>query len=168
MDFELSGEQQMLRDNVARLMKDRYAFEARKTYQAAPQGFSEALWKEYAEMGLLGASFTEEDGGYGGGAVETMLVMEEFGKALALEPYLQTVVLCGALLKHAASAEQRAKIVGQIAAGEKRLSFAHTEKQSGFDLNDVGLSARKDGAAFVLNGEKGLVGQGDSADAFIV
>jgi pimeloyl-CoA dehydrogenase small subunit len=168
MDFELSGEQQMLRDNVARLMKDRYAFEARKTYQAAPQGFSEALWKEYAEMGLLGASFTEEDGGYGGGAVETMLVMEEFGKALALEPYLQTVVLCGALLKHAASAEQRAKIVGPIAAGEKRLSFAHTEKQSGFDLNDVGLTARKDGAAFVLNGEKGLVGQGDSADAFLV
>ncbi len=168
MDFELSSEQQLVGDNVARLMKDRYGFEARKTYQASPQGWSEALWREYADMGLLGAPFAEEDGGYGGGAVETMIVMEEFGKALALEPYLQTVVLCGALLKHGASADRRAELVGKIAAGDLRLSFAHAEKQSGFDLNDVALTARKDGGAFVLNGEKGLVGQGDSADKLIV
>ena len=168
MDFELSGEQQMLRDNVARLMKDRYAFEARKGYQASSQGWSEALWREYADMGLLGAPFAEDEGGYGGGAVETMIVMEEFGKALALEPYLQTVVLCGALLKHGASPERRTELIGKIAAGELRLSFAQAERQSGYDLNDVALSARKEGAAFVLNGEKGLVGQGDSADALIV
>src|SRR5271166_5179829 len=141
MDFELSCEQQMLRDNVARLMKDRYAFEARKGYQASPHGWSEALWREYADMGLLGAPFAEDDGGYGGGPVETMIVMEEFGKALALEPYLQTVVLCGALLTHGASAERRAELVGAIVAGDLRLSFAHAEKQSGFDLNDVALSA---------------------------
>ncbi len=168
MDFELSAEQQLLSDNVARLMKDRYGFEARKTYQASPHGWSEALWREYADMGLLGAPFSEEDGGYGGGAVETMIVMEEFGKALALEPYLQTVVLCGALVKHGASADRRAELIAQIAAGDLRLSFAHTEKQSGFDLNDVALSARTDNGAFVLNGEKGLVGQGDSADKLIV
>ncbi len=169
MDFELSGEQELLRDNVARLMKERYGFEARKAYQAAPQGWSEALWRDYAEMGLLGAPFAEADGGFGGGAVETMIVMEEFGKALALEPYLQTVVLCGALLKHGASAERRAELVGAIAAGDLRLSFAHAEKQSGFDLNDVALSAVKDGGGgFVLRGEKTLVGQGDSADQFIV
>ena len=90
-------------------------------------------------MGLLGAPFAEEDGGFGGGAVETMIVMEQFGKALALEPYLQTVVLCGALLKHGASDKQRAELIGAIAAGELKLSFAHMEKQSGFDLNDVGL-----------------------------
>ncbi len=168
MDFELSAEQQLLSDNIARLMKDRYGFESRKGYQASPTGFSEALWRNYAEMGLLGAPFAEEDGGFGGGAVETMIVMEAFGKALALEPYLQTVVLCGALLKHAASPEQRADLIGKIAAGDLRLSFAHTEKQSGFDLADVGLAARKDGAAFVLNGEKTLVGQGDSADRLIV
>ena len=168
MDFELSAEQQLLSDNIARLMKDRYGFEARKGYQATPPGFSEALWRDYAEMGLLGAPFAEEDGGFGGGAVETMIVMEAFGKALALEPYLQTVVLCGALLKHAATPEQRADLVGRIASGDLRLSFAHTERQSGFDLVDVGLAARKDGAAFVLNGEKTLVGQGDSADRLIV
>ncbi len=168
MDFELSGEQQMLRDNVARLMKDRYGFEARKGYQASPHGWSEALWREYAEMGLLGAPFAEDDGGYGGGPVETMIVMEEFGKALALEPYLQTVVLCGALIKHGASPERRAGLIGKLAAGELRLAFAQAEKQSGYDLHDVALSARKDGGAFVLNGEKGLVGQGDSADMLIV
>ena len=169
MDFELSPEQELLRDNIARLMKDRYEFEARKTYQASPEGWSKALWRDYAEMGLLGAPFAEADGGFGGGAVETMIVMEQFGKALALEPYLQTVVLCGALLKHGASDKQRAELVGAIAAGDLRLSFAHMEKQSGFDLHDVALSAVKDGGGgFVLNGEKTLVGQGDSADKLIV
>jgi pimeloyl-CoA dehydrogenase small subunit len=168
MDFELSPEQEQLRDNVARLMKDRYGFEARKTYRAAREGWSKALWGDYAKMGLLGAPFAESDGGFGGGAVETMIVMEEFGKALALEPYLQTVVLCGALVKHAASDKQRADLIGAIAAGELRLSFAHMEKQSGFDLHDVSLTAVKDGDSFVLKGEKTLVGHGDSADRLIV
>ena len=169
MDFELSPEQEQLRDNVARLMRERYGFEARKGYQASPQGWSEGLWRDYAEMGLLGAPFAEADGGFGGGAVETMIVMEQFGKALALEPYLQTVVLCGALLKHGAGEKQRAELIGAIAAGDLRLSFAHMEKQSGFDLSDVGLGAVKDGGGgFVLNGEKTLVGQGDSADRLIV
>jgi pimeloyl-CoA dehydrogenase small subunit len=169
MDFEFSPEQELLRDNVERLMKDRYGFEARKAYQASPQGWSKSLWRDYAEMGLLGAPFAEADGGFGGGAVETMIVMEQSGKALALEPYLQTVVLCGALLKHGASEKQRTDLIGGIAAGELKLSFAHMEKQSGFDLNDVALSAVKDGnGGFVLNGEKTLVGQGDSADRLIV
>jgi pimeloyl-CoA dehydrogenase small subunit len=168
MDFELSSEQQLLRDNVARLMKDRYGFEARKTYQASPHGWSEDVWKEYADMGLLGAPFSEADGGYGGGPVETMIVMEEFGKALALEPYLETVVLCGALLKHAASPTQRADLIGKIAAGDLRLSFAHAEKQAGFDLADVATKARREGSWFVLDGEKTLVLKGDSADKLIV
>jgi len=168
MDFELSSEQQMLRDSVSRLMKARYGFEARKTYQATPVGFSEALWREYADMGLLGAPFAEEDGGFGGGAIETMIVMEEFGKALALEPYLETVVTSGALIKHSAPAEKRGELIGRIAAGDLRLSFAHAEKQAGFDLHDVGLSATKDGAVYVLDGQKGLVVNGDSADALIV
>jgi pimeloyl-CoA dehydrogenase small subunit len=169
MDFEFSAEQELLRDNVARLMKDRYGFEARKAHQASPHGWSEALWRAYAEMGLLGAPFAEADGGFGGGAVETMIVMEQFGKALALEPYLQTVVLCGGLIKHGASDAQRAELIGSIAAGELKLSFAQMEKQSGYDLNDVALSAVHDGGGgYVLNGDKTLVGQGDSADRLIV
>ncbi|RBP16465.1 pimeloyl-CoA dehydrogenase small subunit [Roseiarcus fermentans] len=168
MDFDLSSEQQMLRDNVARLMKKKYGFEQRKAYLAAANGFSDDLWRAYADLGLLGAPFAEEDGGFGGGPVETMIAMEEFGKALALEPYLETVVLGGALVRHAAAPEQRADLIGRIAAGDLRLSFAHAERQSGFDLNDVGLTAKRDGAAFVLDGEKGLVVNGDSADALIV
>jgi len=97
-----------------------------------------------------------------------MIVMEAIGKALALEPYLQTVVTCGALIGHGADAAKRTELIGKIVSGELRLSFAHMEKQFGFDLNDVAASARRDGAAFVLNGEKGLVGQGDSADKLIV
>jgi pimeloyl-CoA dehydrogenase small subunit len=168
MDFDLSDEQQLLRDNVARLIKDRYGFEARAKHQKEAKGWSDALWREYADMGLLGAPFSEADGGFGGGPVETMIVMEEFGKALVLEPYLQTVVLCGALLRHGASAKQRAELIVTIATGELSFSFAHGEKQSGFDLNDVATSARKEAGAFVLNGEKTLVGQGDSADKLIV
>ncbi len=168
MDFDLNEEQRLLADNVARLMKDRYGFEGRKTFRAAPLGFSEELWRQYAELGLLGVPFAEEDGGFGGGAVETMLIMEAFGRALVLEPYLATVVLAGALIRRGASAEQRAALVPRIAAGDLRLAFAHSERQSGWDLFDVGLSARKDGDGFKLSGEKGLVLHGDSAHKLVV
>ena len=126
------------------------------------------MWKSYADLGLLGAPFPEADGGFGGGAVETMIVMEEFGKALALEPFLETVVVCGALLKYGASPSQRAELIGAIAGGDLRMSFAHAEKQSGYDLADVVTTARKEGGGFVLDGEKTLVPQGDSADKLVV
>ena len=168
MDFDLNEEQRLLADNVARLMKERYGFESRKAYRAAPLGFSEDLWRQYAELGLLGVPFAEEDGGFGGGPVETMLIMEAFGRALALEPYLAAVVLAGGLARRAASAEQRAALIPQIAAGDLRLAFAHSERQSGWDVFDVASSARKDGAGYTLNGEKGLVLHGDSAHKLIV
>jgi pimeloyl-CoA dehydrogenase small subunit len=168
MDFDLNEEQTLLADNVARLMKDRYGFENRKTYQATTHGFSEELWRRYAELGLLGLPFSEEDGGFGGGAVETMLIMEAFGRALALEPYLATVVLAGGVIRRAAGPELRAELAPQIAAGDLRLALAHSERQSGWDLFDVAASARKDGGGYVLNGEKGLVLHGDSADKLVV
>src|SRR6202044_1146790 len=143
MDFDLSDEQRQLGDNLARLMKERYGFEGRKAYGATPLGFSEELWRQYAELGLLGAPFAEADGGFGGGAIETMLIEEAFGRALALEPYLPTVVLCGAVLRHAAGQAQREALISAIAAGELRLSLAHAERSSGFDLFDIATSARK-------------------------
>ena len=168
MDFDLSDEQRLLSDNVARLMKERYGFESRKAYQASALGFSEELWRQYAELGLLGAPFAEADGGYGGGAVETMLVEEWFGRALALEPYLATVVLSGGVLRHGASREQREALIPAIAAGELRISLAHAERSSGWDLFDVATSARRDSGGYVLSGEKGLVLHGDSAQKLIV
>ena len=149
-------------------MKERYGFEQRKAYQAEPAGFSETLWKHYAELGLLGAPFAEEDGGYGGGAVEIMLTGEAFGRALALEPYFATVVLGGGALRHGASPAQREALVPDIASGDLRLALAHTEKSSGWNLFDVATTARRDGDSYVLDGEKGLVLHGDSAHKLIV
>ena len=168
MDFDLSDEQKLVGDNVARLMKDKYGFEQRKAYAASPLGFSEELWRQYADLGLLGAPFSEEDGGYGGGAVEIMLTEEPFGRALTLEPYFSTVVLAGSALRHGASAEQRAELIPQIASGELRLALAHMELQSGWNPYDVKTTAKRDGEGFTLSGEKGLVLHGDSAHKLIV
>jgi pimeloyl-CoA dehydrogenase small subunit len=168
MDFDFSDEQRLLKDSVERLLADRYDFESRKAYQARPEGWSREVWAQYAELGLLALPFAEEHGGFGGGPVETMIVMEAFGRALALEPYLATVVLGGGFLRHAASDEQRAGLVPEVAAGALRLAFAHTERQSRHDLFDVATTARRDGAGYVLDGEKGVVLHGDSADRLIV
>ena len=109
MDFTLSDEQRLLKDSVDRLMADRYAFDQRKNHFNQPGGWSTALWSQYAELGLLGLPFAEEYGGFGGGAVEMMLVMEAFGRALILEPYLATVVLGGTAVRLGASEAQRSR-----------------------------------------------------------
>ncbi len=168
MDFDLSPEQQQIADNLARVLKDKYGFEARKGYGAQPHGYSPDLWRQYADLGLLGAPFAEEDGGYGGGAVEIMLTQEAFGRALALEPYLASVVLVGSALRHGAGPEQRAGLVPEIASGETTLALAHGEPQSGWNPHDVKTTARAADGGFVLDGEKGLVLNGDSAAKLIV
>jgi len=168
MDFDFTDEQRLLKDSVDRLMVDRYDFETRRRYRETEHGFSPELWAQYAELGLLAVPFAEEQGGIGGGPVETMIVMEAFGRALALEPYLATVIIGGGFLRHGASEELRADLIPQIAAGELRLAFAHTERQSRYDLFDVAATAKRDGAGFVLDGEKGVAIHGDSADRLVV
>jgi pimeloyl-CoA dehydrogenase small subunit len=168
MDFDLSDEQRLIADNLARLLKDKYGFEARKAHGAGPLGFSAALWRQYADLGLLGAPFSEEDGGFGGGAVEIMLTEEAFGRALALEPYFATVVLAGGALRHGATASERAELIPEIASGELRLALAHMEPQSGWNPFDVKTTAKRDGETYLLTGEKGLVLHGDSAQKLIV
>jgi len=168
MDFELSEEQRLLKDSVERLFSDRYDFEARKRFMQSAEGWSRDVWKQYAELGLLGLPFDEEHGGFGGGPVETMIVMEAMGRALALEPYLATVILGGGLIRHAGSEAQRNSILPKVADGSMLLAFAHSERQSRYDLADVTTTAKKDGSGFVLNGAKSLVLHGDSADRIIV
>ena len=168
MDFALTDEQRLLQHSVERLFADHYAFEARKRYGQEPGGFSRALWARYAELGLLGLPFDEADGGSAGGPVETMIVMEQIGRALALEPYLATVVLGGGLLRLGGSEAMRAELIPQIASGDLMLAFAHAERQSRYDLADVAARARRDGAGFVIDGAKSLVLHGDSARKFIV
>src|SRR5689334_20980626 len=113
MDFDLSEEQRLLKESLDRLIGDRYAFEQRKTYGQSLEGWSRELWAQYAELGLLGLPFSDRHGGSGGGPVETMIAMEAFGRALALEPYLATVVLGGGFLRRGGSAEQCADLVPQ-------------------------------------------------------
>ena len=168
MDFELSDEQKLLKDSVERLLADEYEFEARKRYAQEPDGFSRKLWKQYAELGLLALPFDEKYGGIGGTAVDTMIVLEAFGRALVLEPYLATVVLCGALLRLGGGEEQRAALLPKIASGDMLLAFAHSEPQARYDLADVVTIARKDGDGYVLGGAKTLVLHGDSAHKLIV
>ncbi|MBO6718244.1 MAG: acyl-CoA dehydrogenase family protein [Rhizobiaceae bacterium] len=168
MDFDFNEEQSMLRDSLDRLLADKYGFEKRNAIMAQPEGWSPDMWQAYAEMGLMALPFAEEDGGLGGTPVETMIVMESFGKALALEPYFPTVVLGGGLLRMAGSPEQRAEFLPQVAAGDLKLAFAHTERNARYDLNHVETSAEKDGGDWVLSGTKNVVLGGGDADYLLV
>lgn len=168
MDFDLNDEQRLLKDSVDRLIADRYGFEARRGYAAEPGGWSRGLWAQFAELGLLGLPFSEEDGGFGGGAVETALVMEAFGRGLVIEPYLSTVVMCGGLLRHLGTKEQRGRLIAEIASGERTLAYAQIERQSRHSLNDVTTKAERDGEAWRLTGAKSLVLHGETADTLLV
>jgi pimeloyl-CoA dehydrogenase small subunit len=168
MDFELSEEQRLLKDSVERLTTQRYDFEARRKYMKEADGWSRALWKQYVDLGLTALPFAEEHGGIGGGPVETMIVMEAFGRALALEPYFASVILGGSFVKLGASEAARNDVLPKVAAGEALLAFAHIERQARYDLADVAATAKKDGAGYVLNGEKSLAIHGDVADKIVV
>jgi len=168
VDFDLTDEQRLLKDSVDRLIADRYGFEQRKKYLAEPDGWSRDAWSQYAELGLLGLPFAEQHGGFGGGAVETMIVMEAFGRGLILEPYFATVVLGGGLIRRAASPAQQAELLPRIAQGLLKLTLAHLERQSRWNLADITTTARQDGPIWVLNGAKGVVLHGDCADRLLV
>src|SRR5438105_13445368 len=148
MDFDLTEEQRLLGDSVDRLLADTYTFEKRKTYLAEPEGWSRALWSQYAELGLLGLPFAEEYGGFGGGGIETMLVMQAFGRVLALEPYLATVVLAGTALRLAGNATQQSELLPPVAEGKLVLAFAHGERQARYDLSDVLTTATPKGGGW--------------------
>ena len=169
MDFDFSEEQRLLKESIERFLKDRYGFEQRRSHQSQPEGWSRAAWRSYAELGLLGLPFEERHGGLGGGPVDTMIVMEAMGRALALEPYLATVVLAGGIVRHAGSDAQKSELIPRIADCSLVLALAHGEQQSRFDLADVTTMARKDGDRFwLIDGEKAVVLHGDSADRLIV
>ena len=157
MDFSFTEEQSMLRDTVASYLADHYSFDQRRAALAKEPGWSPAIWKAFAEeLGILGAPFSEELGGLGGGPVENMIVMEEMGKALVVEPYLGTVVIAGGFLKHSGHAGAEA-LIGQIIAGEAIFAFAYAEPQGRYNLADLKTTAKQDGAGYVLNGHKAVV-----------
>jgi len=157
MDFNFTDEQSMLRDTVASYLADHYSFDQRRAALGKEPGWSPQIWKAFAEeLGILGAPFSEELGGLGGGAVENLIVMEEFGKALVVEPYLGTVVIAGGFLKHSGHPGAEA-LIGRIIAGEAIFAFAHAEPRSRYNLADLKTTAKKEGGAWVLNGHKAVV-----------
>src|ERR1700729_1345686 len=168
MDFDLTEEQRLLKDSVEGLLGDAYDFEARKKYMKEPGGWSKAIWGRFAEQGLLGLPFSEDDGGFGAGAVETAIVMEALGKALVLEPYLPTVVIAGGFLRRGGSAEQKAAHIPSIIDGSETFAFAQLEKNSRYDLQDISTSAKKKGAGWVIDGGKFVFPTGERADMVIV
>jgi pimeloyl-CoA dehydrogenase small subunit len=157
MDFSFTSEQDQLRDTVAKLVSQKYDFDTRRKVAKSEAGWRPEMWSQFAELGLLGASFTEAEGGFGSGPIEAMIISEEFGKGLVIEPYLQTVVIGGNFFRHGGTDAQKEEHIAGIIGGETRFAFAYSEPKSRFDLNDVSTTAKKDGAGYTLNGHKAVV-----------
>jgi alkylation response protein AidB-like acyl-CoA dehydrogenase len=168
MNFEFTEEQIMLRDSVARYVKDDYSFDGRQAIAASEEGMSRDAWNTFAELGWLSIPFAEEHGGFGGGAVDVMLVMEELGKGLVLEPYLATVLLFGGLLQKGGNAELQGEHIPKIIEGSCLGAFAYLERQSRYEMADVKTTATTESDGYVLNGEKVVVLNGQNACHVIV
>ncbi|MCC5808725.1 MAG: acyl-CoA dehydrogenase family protein [Ectothiorhodospiraceae bacterium] len=168
MDFSLSDEQRMLQDTVDRLIADKYGFEQRNGYMKQDQGFDPQMWNQYAELGLLGVPFSEDVGGFGGGAVEAMVVMESFGKGLILEPYVASVLTSGILVAEAGSDAQKEAIIEPLVGGELKLAFAHGEPKNHYSETRVSTRAEKQGDGYAISGTKAVVIHGNVADKLVV
>ncbi len=168
MDFSYSEIQQALQDSLRRFLAKEYDFEKRRHISRSAAGYSKEHWKALAELGVLGLGVPEAHGGMGGSPVDTMLVMESFGRAMVLEPYLPTVVLCGGLVRDLGSEAQQAAVLPAIAMGELILAFAHYEQGSRYALESVTTQAKRAGDGYVLTGAKSVVLAGAQADKLIV
>jgi alkylation response protein AidB-like acyl-CoA dehydrogenase len=157
MDFTYTETQDMIRDTLSRFLTDTYDFDKRSKMIASDAGRDPGVWQALAQdLGMLGAAFSEEHGGLGGGALENAIIMEELGKVIAVEPYLQTVVIGGGALKAVGGAVADA-VIPEIIAGNVIIGFAYAEPHSRYDLANIRTTAKKDGAGYVLNGHKGVV-----------
>ncbi|UQR60997.1 acyl-CoA dehydrogenase family protein [Bradyrhizobium sp. C-145] len=168
MDIQFTEEQDMLRSSVQRLLRDQYDFDTRRKIVASEQGFSRKQWEAFAELGLLAAPFSEDAGGLGGGALSTMIIMQEFGRHLVVEPFVETVVLAGGLIEQAGTSEQKQSFIPGIIDGSKIWALAWTEKASRFDFANVATRARREGSDYVLSGQKTMVIAAPWADHLIV
>ncbi len=168
MDFSFSDEQGLLKDSVERYVQQEYSFAARQKLVKTERGFGEKNWHTFAELGWLGVPFAEKDGGFGGGPIETMLIMEQFGRALVLEPFVSSVVLVGGMLAAVGKTAQKEKYLAPIIAGTLQGAFAYAEPQGRFNLADLTTTATKSGTGYVLNGHKAVVLNGPNANLLVV
>ena len=168
MDFSLNEIQLMLSDSIEKFIENEYDFDSRQKYADSDTGYSAEVWQTFAELGWTAVPFSEDDGGFDGGPVDVMVVMERFGRGLVVEPYLANIVLAGGILKRAASAEQKEQWLQPMVAGELQAALAFVEPQARYDIANMTTTASADGDGWVLNGNKGYVLNGRNATMIIV
>jgi alkylation response protein AidB-like acyl-CoA dehydrogenase len=168
VDFRYTEEQLALQDTLRRFISRDYDFSRRRALARSPLGYSREAWDQYAELGLLALPFPEEFGGLGGNGVDIMVVMEQIGQGLLLEPYLSTVVLCGGLIGDAASETVKNAMLPRIAAGKLQIALAAYEAAGRYDLAHVACTAVKNADGWSLSGRKSVVLDAPSADTFLV
>jgi len=167
MDFELTDDQTMLQDSLQKFIQKDYTFERRNEILATPHGYSAEIWAQLAEQGVLGIGLPEEHGGFGG-AVEAMVVMEQIGRGLVLEPFLSTVVIGGGMIRDAGTPAQQGEILPKLIAGECRMALAHHEKGARYALDHINATATAAGNEYQLSGKKTIVLDGAVADLLVV
>ncbi|TNE36334.1 MAG: pimeloyl-CoA dehydrogenase small subunit, partial [Alphaproteobacteria bacterium] len=168
MDFSFTEEQTMLRDMVQRFVRENYDIDARRKIVESEEGMSRDHWNTFAELGLLAAPFPEEYDGMGGSQIDTMVIMEELGRGLVVEPYFQTVVLGGGFIREGGSEDQKKALIPGIISGEDIYAVGFAEPQSRFNLFDITTKAEKSGDGYVLNGYKAVVLGGPWANKLII
>ncbi|WP_454886693.1 acyl-CoA dehydrogenase family protein [Sphingomonas oryzagri] len=164
MDFHHSADRQMLADTLGRYLQQRYPIDARNRISGSEAGWSREHWAALAELGVVGALFGEEAGGFGGTGFDIAAVFERFGKALVVEPFLGTLMAGRALAK----AGGQDALLGEVIAGATLVTFAHEEPQSRYDLPDVETRATRHGDGWSLTGTKAVVPQIEAADRILV
>ncbi len=168
MEFSFTDVQSMLQESIEKFIANDYDFERRQEYAGSDLGYSAEVWAMFAELGWTAVPFAEEDGGFDGGPVELMVMMQQFGRGLLVEPFLANIVLAGGVLRRAATEEQKARWLHPVMAGELQATLTVAEPQSRYDLANVATAAVQDGDGFVLSGKKGVVLNGGTAQLLIV
>ncbi len=168
MDFSFNEVQTMLADSVAKFIANDYDFDTRQKHAGSELGYSAEAWQRFAELGWTAVPFSEEDGGFDGGPIESMVMMQEFGRGLVVEPYLANVILAGGVMRRVASTAQKTKWLQPVIAGELQSALAFSEPQSRYDLANIETTAEIDGDDWILNGRKGFVLNGGNAGLLII
>jgi alkylation response protein AidB-like acyl-CoA dehydrogenase len=168
MNFELSEEQKMIQQSVERFVQENYDLTNRVKISSEDPGYSQEYWTAMAELGWLGLAFSEEEGGFGGNQIDTLVLMEQFGKGLVLEPFLANIVLGGGAIKRGGSPAIKESTLPNLIEGNLQVTLAYAEEQSRFDIEDVATAAREDGSNFIINGKKSMVLNAESADKIVV
>jgi alkylation response protein AidB-like acyl-CoA dehydrogenase len=167
MNFQHTDDRRMLADTLDRYIADRYGFEARQRIAASAEGYSAEQWRQFAELGAIGALFGEAEGGYGGGGFDLAVVFESLGRGLVVEPLLGSAVLAGSAIAHAGNDGQRA-LIERLIDGSTIAAFAHGEPESGYSLTQVTTVARRAAKGWVIDGTKSVVVQAEAASLFVV